>query len=67
MRIPFIRKRRPTAIDPVCNMSVNTINPTGGTWDHCESVYYFCSPGCNRAFQKEPHMFLSGEKRLDMK
>ena len=31
-----------------------------------EQTYYFCGPGCNRAFQKEPEGYLSGEQRLDM-
>ena len=66
MRFPFVGKRGPTATDPVCNMSVDIDNPPGGTWEHEGVTYYFCGPGCNRAFQKEPQAYLSGEKKLDM-
>ncbi|HIA16158.1 MAG TPA: YHS domain-containing protein [Dehalococcoidia bacterium] len=29
-------------------------------------TYYFCGPGCNRAFQKEPEAYLSGDKKIEM-
>lgn len=67
MRLPlFSRKADSTATDPVCQMDVDTRNPPGGSWEHEEETYYFCGPGCNRAFQKEPEAYLSGEKKLDM-
>ena len=66
MRIPLLRRRRPAAVDPVCHMEVDTGNPPGGTWEHDGVTYYFCSPGCNRAFQKDPLAYLSGEKNMDM-
>ena len=66
MRIPLFSKRGETAEDPVCHMDVDTSSPPGGTWDHEGTTYYFCGPGCNRAFQKEPEGYLSGEQRLDM-
>ena len=54
------------ATDPVCHMEVDTKRPNGGTWDHEGVTYYFCGPGCNRAFQREPEAYLSGEKKIDM-
>ena len=67
MKIPlFGKKDGPTAVDPVCDMNVDINKPSGGTWDHEGETYYFCSPGCNRAFQKEPQAFLSGEKKMEM-
>ncbi len=66
MRIPLIGKRKPKAIDPVCRMSVDTEKPPGGRWEYEGAAYYFCGPGCNRAFQKDAESYLSGEKRLDM-
>ena len=67
MRIPLFKKRGgPTAKDPVCHMDVETKSPPGGTWEYNGQSYYFCGPGCNRAFQKEPQAYLSGEKSLDM-
>ena len=66
MRIPLFRKSGPTAIDPVCHMEVDMSRPPGGTWEHEGQTYYFCGPGCKRAFQKEPPAYLSGEKTLEM-
>ena len=66
MRIPLLHKRGPTATDPVCHMDVDMQSPPGGTWEHGGVTYYFCGPGCNHAFQKDPHVYLSGSKKLDM-
>ncbi len=51
----------PTAIDPVCQMEVDTDNPPGGKSDHEGTTYYFCAPGCKVAFDREPHGFLDGQ------
>ena len=68
MRIPFFSRRGEElmATDPVCHMEVDTKRPNGGAWEHEGVTYYFCGPGCNRAFQKEPEVYLSGEKKIDM-
>ena len=66
MRIPFLRGGGSTAIDPVCGMEVDTKNPNGGTFQYKDETYYFCGPGCNRAFEKEPEAYLSGEKKMEM-
>ena len=66
MRIPLFKRGGGTATDPVCQMDVDTGKPPGGSWEHNGQQYYFCGPGCNRAFQKEPEAYLSGEKKLDM-
>ncbi len=66
MRIPLFKRRGDRAIDPVCDMQVDTRKPPGGTWEHDGQTYYFCGPGCNRAFQKEPGAYLSGEKKMQM-
>ncbi len=49
-----------TAIDPICQMDVDTDNPPGGQSDHEGTTYYFCAPGCKVAFDKEPEKYLSG-------
>ncbi len=54
------------AIDPVCHMEVDTSDANGGTFEYKDEKYYFCGPGCNRAFQKEPEAYLSGEKKMEM-
>ena len=66
MCIRLFRKSKPKAIDPVCHMEVDTGKPPGGNWEHDGVTYYFCGPGCNRAFQKDPESYLSGERRIDM-
>jgi YHS domain-containing protein len=67
MRIPLFNRRGSNrATDPVCDMQVDTNNPPGGEWEHAGQTYYFCGPGCNRAFQKEPDAYLSGEKKMKM-
>ena len=67
MRIPFLRGgKADLATDPVCQMQVDTKNPPGGTWEHQGQTYYFCGPGCNRAFHKDPAGHLSGEKKMEM-
>ena len=66
MKIPLLGKSGPKATDPVCHMEVDTARPPGGTWEHEGVTYYFCGPGCNRAFQKDPQAYLSGEKKMEM-
>jgi len=48
-----------TAIDPICQMDVDTDNPPGGQSDYQGTTYYFCAPGCKVAFDKEPDKYLS--------
>lgn len=67
MRIPLLnRGRGETAVDPVCHMDVDMAKPNGGTFQHEGETYYFCGPGCNKAFEKEPEAYLSGEKKMEM-
>ena len=49
-----------TAVDPICQMDVDTDNPPGGQSEHEGTAYYFCAPGCKVAFDKEPEKYLSG-------
>ena len=62
----FKRDGSDRATDPVCDMQVNVRKPPGGTYDYQGETYYFCGSGCNRAFQKEPDAYLSGEKKVRM-
>ena len=67
MRLPLFRKSgESTAKDPVCDMDVDVRNPNGGTHEHNGTTYYSGGSGCNRAFQKEPEAYLSGEKKMEM-
>ncbi len=66
MRIRLFNRGADTATDPVCDMEVDMKKPNGGSYDYNDTTYYFCAPGCNRAFQKEPQAYLSGEKKVQM-
>jgi xanthine dehydrogenase accessory factor len=45
------------AIDPVCGMTVD-VGSARHAVDHDGPTYYFCAPGCARAFKKDPADFL---------
>ncbi len=45
------------AIDPVCEMVVDTTDP-GATVSHDGETYYFCCPGCANSFEIEPSAYL---------
>jgi xanthine dehydrogenase accessory factor len=45
------------AVDPVCGMTVD-VGSARHTVDHEGTTYYFCAPGCARAFKKDPADFL---------
>lgn len=56
------------AKDPVCGMVVDekkaaTASEIKMTSEYKGKVYYFCSLGCKRAFDKEPERYLKGEPR----
>jgi len=46
-------------IDPVCKMEVEV---ESARWQsvYGGKTYYFCSPGCKRAFEKDPQRYLGG-------
>jgi xanthine dehydrogenase accessory factor len=46
-----------TAIDPVCGMTV-TVADARWSSEHEGQTYYFCAPGCQSAFDKDPVRFL---------
>ena len=62
----FNRSGNNRATDPVCDMQVDIRKPPGGTFEYQGDTYFFCGPGCNRAFQKDPDAYLSGEKKVQM-
>lgn len=47
------------AIDPVCGMHVDKMNPRGGTILYEGTSYYFCADGCRKAFGANPEGFVS--------
>lgn len=45
------------AIDPVCEMIVN-VETARWTFDYQGSTYYFCAPGCRKAFENDPASYV---------
>ena len=43
--------------DPVCGMEIYPDN-AAGTSVYQGQIYYFCSPGCKEAFDKEPERYV---------
>ncbi len=50
------------AVDPVCGMKVNP-DTAAASSEHDGVTYYFCAPGCQRAFARDPSAFLGGKAR----
>ena len=47
------------AIDPVCGMTVDT-ETAKHTSEYEGNTYYFCAPGCKKAFDQNPPQYLTG-------
>jgi YHS domain-containing protein len=45
------------AIDPVCKMTVEEKTAKFKS-DYKETTYYFCAPGCKKAFEENPGKYL---------
>jgi len=45
-------------IDPVCKMEVDEKTVQFKT-EYQGKIYYFCAPGCKKAFEKEPEKYLN--------
>ncbi len=48
------------AKDPVCGMEVNPESAAGKS-EYKGETYYFCAPGCKKAFDQEPEKYVGGE------
>jgi YHS domain-containing protein len=46
------------ARDPVCGMDVDEKTAQHKS-EHQGTTYYFCAPGCKKAFEAEPAKYLS--------
>lgn len=45
------------AIDPVCKMEVDE-KTAEWTFEYQGETYYFCAPGCKKAFEENPEEYL---------
>jgi len=52
----------PMAIDPVCKMEVDE-NKAAATSEYKGKKYYFCAPGCKKAFDQNPEKYVTEEKK----
>ena len=50
------------AIDPVCGMTVDEKTAQFKS-DYKGTTYYFCSPGCKKAFDGEPEKYVKGQQK----
>ncbi len=46
-----------TVKDPVCGMDIRQ-ESAGGKSEYQGQIYYFCSGGCKKAFDKEPAKYV---------
>lgn len=49
-----------TVIDLVCGMTVDAV-PANRPFEYEGTTYYFCAPGCRKAFEKDPAAFVPRE------
>lgn len=50
--------------DPVCGMDIDPKTAAGKS-DYQGQTYYFCSPGCKKAFDKEPDKYVKPVSHAD--
>ena len=48
------------AKDPVCNMEVDEKTAAAKS-EYMGKTYYFCAPGCKKAFDENPDKYIKGE------
>jgi Cu+-exporting ATPase len=53
------------ATDPVCGMQVDP-HTAQHKADYEGQTYYFCAPGCKRAFEAEPQKYLDPNYKPSM-
>ena len=47
--------------DPVCGMMIEA-ETANSTSTYQGKTYYFCSPGCKTAFERDPEKYVGGEQ-----
>jgi YHS domain-containing protein len=58
----FLYKEEEMAIDPVCKMQVEEKKAPAKSL-YKGKMYYFCSPGCKKAFDSDPEKYLSSSEK----
>ena len=49
-----------SVLDLVCGMTVDAI-PANRPFEYQGTTYYFCAPGCRKAFEKDPDSFITSQ------
>jgi len=57
----FVRGGDAMAKDPVCGMEVNE-KTAPATSQYKGTTYYFCAPGCKKAFDADPEKYLTSSR-----
>jgi YHS domain-containing protein len=52
------------AKDPVCKMEVDEKKATAKS-KHMGNTYYFCAPGCKKAFDENPRKYIKEKSERD--
>ncbi len=61
----MVTKGDEMAIDPVCGMEVDPASARHSS-EYQGKTYYFCAPGCKRAFDAEPQTYLDPNYKPSM-
>lgn len=56
--LPMIEPEQ--VVDLVCHMTVDAV-PANRPFEYEGTTYYFCAPGCRKAFEKDPEAFIPRE------
>lgn len=59
-RAPLAMAEPTEVIDLVCGMTVAAV-PANRPYEYQGTTYYFCAPGCRKAFEKDPESFIHQE------
>ncbi|QGF23641.1 heavy metal translocating P-type ATPase [Raineyella fluvialis] len=51
-----------TVTDPVCGMTIDP-ETAAGSAEYKGEMYWFCSPGCQKSFEKDPEKYLGGAEQ----
>ena len=54
-----------TVKDPVCGMEIDP-QTAAGTSEYQGQTYYFCAPGCKKAFEQDPKKYLDPSYKPSM-
>jgi YHS domain-containing protein len=62
-RLKIWKEVRGMARDPVCGMEVDE-QQAAATAEYEGTIYYFCAPGCKKAFEKEPERYVANATQM---